>query len=71
MGSCTAECKMLLFCVKTILREKKKTNFDGLATFWCGTFKTPSIAALGVFLARKTLKDDWYVCDIKAYKLKF
>ena len=56
MGSCTAQCKMLLFCANTVVREsakfepspseerrrriKKKTDFGGLATFWRGTFAT-------------------------------
>ena len=44
MGWCTAQCKMLLFCVKTIvkeshkfelarLRKKKEKHFGRLATF--------------------------------------
>ena len=45
MGWCTAQCKMLLFCVKTILKEshkfelarlrkkKKEKHFGRLATF--------------------------------------
>ena len=54
MGSCTALCKMLLFCANNVVREsakfelarlkkkkkKKKTDFGGLATFWRGTFAT-------------------------------
>ena len=45
MGSCTAQCKILLFCANTesakfeLARLKKEEeNFGGLATFWCGTF---------------------------------
>jgi len=49
MGWCIA-CKMLLFCVKTIIKEsnfelahlkkkkKKGKHFSCLATFWFGTF---------------------------------
>ena len=56
MGSCTAQCKMLLFCANTVMREsakfelarlkktkkkkKKKTDFGGLATIWRSTFAT-------------------------------
>ena len=52
MGSCTAQCKMLLFCANTVVRESAKfelarlkkeedeTDFGGLATFWRGTFAT-------------------------------
>ena len=53
MGSCTAQCKMLLFCANTVAREsakfelarlkkkkKKTTDFGGLATYWHGTFAT-------------------------------
>jgi len=50
MGWCTAQWKMLLFCVKTIMKEshkfelarlkkkKKEKQFGLLATFWFGTF---------------------------------
>ena len=52
MGWCTAQCKMLLFCVKAIVKEsrkfelarlkkkkkKKEKHFGRLATFWFGTF---------------------------------
>ena len=51
MGLCTAQCKMLLFCANTVMRESAKfelarltkedeeeVNFCGLATFCCGTF---------------------------------
>jgi len=52
MGWCTAQWKMLLFCVKTIMKEshkfelaclkkkkkKKEKQFGFLATFWFGTF---------------------------------
>jgi len=54
---CTAQWKMLLFCVKTIMKEsrkfelarlkkkkkKKEKHFDLLATFWLGTFAIPTI----------------------------
>ena len=50
MGSCTAQCKMLLFCANTVVREsakfelarlkKEEEDFGGLATFWRGTFAT-------------------------------
>ena len=47
MGWCTAQCKMLLFCAKTIVKEscsfeladlKKEEHVSRLATFWFGTF---------------------------------
>ena len=51
MGWCTAQCKMLLFGAKTIVKEslkfelahlkkkkKKERYFDRLVTFWFGTF---------------------------------
>ena len=47
IGLCTAQSKMLLFCVKAITKEshnfelvhlKKKTNFGHFATFWFGTY---------------------------------
>ena len=53
MGWCTAQCKMLLFCAKTIVKEsrnfelarlkkkkkkKKEKHFGRLATFWFSTF---------------------------------
>jgi len=53
MGWCTAQCKMLLFCVKTIVKvmqlwtslceedkeeeKERKKYFGRLATFWFGT----------------------------------
>jgi len=46
-GWCAAQCKMLLFCVKTIMKEscnfelaclKKKKRERSLVTFWLGTF---------------------------------
>ena len=50
MGWCTAQWKMLLICVKTIVKEsskfelarlkmkkKKEKHFGCLATFWFGT----------------------------------
>ena len=54
MGSCTAQCKMQLFCANTgtivresakfelacLKKEEEKTDFGGLATLWCGTFVT-------------------------------
>jgi len=51
MGWCTAQCKMLLFCVKTIVKDsrnfelarlkkkkKKEKHFGHLVTFWFITF---------------------------------
>ena len=49
IGWCTAQWKMLLFCVKTIVKEsrkfelarlkkKKEKHFGRLVTFWFGTF---------------------------------
>ena len=55
MGWCTAQWKMLLFCVKTIVKEsrkfelahlkkkkkKKEKHFGRLANLWFGTFMMP------------------------------
>ena len=50
MGWCTAQCKTLLFCAKTIMKEsrnfevarlkkkKEEKHFGHLATFWFDTF---------------------------------
>jgi len=49
MGCCTAQCKMLLFCVETIIVVKESHNFEldkedddncfgCLATFWFGSY---------------------------------
>ena len=45
VGSCTAQCKMLLFCANTVVRESAKFEGGGgggggLATFWRVTFAT-------------------------------
>jgi len=55
MGWCTAQCKMLLFCVKITVKEsrsfvarlkkKKEKHFDCLVTFWFGTFAMLSHAS--------------------------
>jgi len=71
MGWYTAQCKMLLFCAKTILKEscnfelprlKKEKHFGLLATFWFNTF-TP----LDMLFVMKSVKDEQYVV-IKACK---
>ena len=55
MGRCTTRWKMLLFCVKTIMKEsckfdlarlkkkkkKEEKHFGRLANFWFGTFTMP------------------------------
>ena len=47
MGWCTAQCNMLLFCMKTIMKEsynfelaclKKKKRERSLVTFWFSAF---------------------------------
>ena len=67
IGLCTAQSKMLLFCVKAITKEshnfelvhlKKKTNFGHFATFWFGTY---AMHFHGVLQVMKTLEEDWYV----------
>ena len=76
IGRCTAQCKMLLFRARTIVRDsdntelarlkKKEKHFACFASSWL-----PSryfLAPLGVLLVMKTLDDEWYVV-IKAYKL--
>jgi len=69
-----ALCEMMLFCVKSIVKEShnfeltclKKKNKDKeeiiLMTFCFGTFMS-----LGVLFIIKTVKDEWYIV-IEAYK---
>ena len=69
MGLCTTQCKMLLFCVKTIviesfnseLAQPKKGGGGGrfgcLATFWFDISQC-FILALGMQFFMKTLKDE-------------
>ena len=39
MGWCTAQCEMLLFCVKTVVKEEEEEKqFGRLTTFWFDTF---------------------------------
>jgi len=42
MDWCTAQCKMLLFCAKTIVKEEEEEEEEeerrSLVTFWFGTF---------------------------------
>jgi len=46
MGSCTAQCEMLPFCAKVIVKEsrnfkledEKENDFGRLVIFWFGTF---------------------------------
>ena len=64
MGWCTAQWKMLLFCVKTIVKEsrkfelarlkKKEKHFGRLVTFWFGTFAMPFSATGCVFRHENT-----------------
>jgi len=71
MGWCTAQWKMLLFCVKTIVKEshkfelahlkkmkKKEKHFSRPATFWFSTF-TMLFNATGCAVCHETLKDEW------------
>ena len=67
MGRCTAQWKMLLFCVKTIVKEshkfelarlkkkkKKEKHFGRLVTFWFGTFAMHFSATGRVFRHENT-----------------
>jgi len=78
MESCTARCKILPFCAKTIMREsrkfdpaslkreeKKKNNFGYLVTFRIHTF-TMLLHTIRSLDGSWTLKDEWYVA-IKVY----
>ena len=70
MGWCTAQWKMLLFCVKTIVKEshkfelarlkkkkkKKEKHFGCLATFWFGAFAMHCSATGCVFRHENTRK---------------
>ena len=78
MGWCTAWCKILLFCVKTIMKEshnfelarlkkKERKNFVCLVTFWFGTFAMLFRAA-GRVVGHEVLENKWYIV-IKGYKL--
>ena len=69
MGSCTAQCKMLLFCANTVVRESAKFELARLKKeeeeeenrFWqFGDFLVLyfCVHALGVFLTRKTVEDE-------------
>jgi len=62
MGWCTAQCKMLPFCAKAIVKEsrnfeledEKENDFGRLVIFWFGTFMMLFFLALGcVFLHEK------------------
>ena len=77
MGWYTAQCKLLLYCSKTIVKEfwtsqseveERKNNI--LAIWWLSSSALSwcFIAPLGMLFVMKTLKDEWYVV-IKAYKL--
>ena len=68
MGSCTAECKTLPFCVKTVVKESGSFELARLVTFWCGSFAMAFVATLGVFLDKKTLERSMVSCH-KAYTL--
>jgi len=66
MDWCTAQWKMLLFCVKALMKEsrkfelahqKKKKILAVLATFWFGTFAM-LFSAMGVLFVVKTLEDE-------------
>ena len=74
MGWCTARCKMLLFCVITIVKEslyfelahlkkkkkKKEKHFGRLAIFWFGTFAM-LFHVIGLVVHHETLEDEWYI----------
>ena len=75
MGWYTLQYKMLLFCVKPIVKDsrnfelvclnkkkKERKHFGRLATFWFGTFSTTRCV-----VGHEALKNEWYVV-IKAYK---
>jgi len=78
MGSCTAQCKILLFLCETVIivhtilncpseeRKKKKTNFGCFATLWFSTFAM-LYCTIRSLLVMRTLVDEWYIA-IKAYK---
>ena len=66
MGWCTAQFKMLLFCVKTTMKEscnfevallEERKHFGRLVTFCFGTFAMLFVL-LGVLFIMKTLKDE-------------
>ena len=84
MGRCTAQCKMLLFRARTIVRDsdntelarlKKKEEEEERKKNISPVLRAPGLvpsrcflAPLGDLLVMKTLDDEWYVV-IKAYKL--
>ena len=81
MGWYTAQCKMLLFCVKTVVKvshnfdlaclknkkkRKKEKHFGHLVTFWFGTFAMLFRATGHVFCHENTQNEQYVV--IKAFK---
>ena len=48
MGSCTAQCKMLLFCAKTVMRESGNFELAGLKK----EGKKPTLVVSGAVLLR-------------------
>jgi len=79
MGCCPAQCKMLLFCAKTVMKEPHKfltspseegedrrKTFQILASFQFNTLRCFFVPQ-DMLLVMKTLEDEWYV-NIKAYK---
>ena len=83
MGWCTAQCRMILFCVKTIVKElhnfelaclkkkknkeKKEKHFCSLVTFWFDTFAMLFCVTRRV-VGHEALENEWYIV-IKAYEL--
>jgi len=71
MGWCTAQWKMLLFCVKTIVKEsrkfelsclkkkKKKENILAVLRLSGSVLSRWFLAQLGMLFAMKTLEDEW------------
>ena len=71
MGSCTAQCKMLLFCANTVVRESAKFELARLKKeeeeekpilavwrLFGAVLSRRLFTTLGVFWARKTLEDE-------------
>ena len=74
MGWCTGPCKILLFCVKTIVEESRNFELACLKkkkerkTFWPSDdflvqyfHNAFSHYILGVLLVMKTLENEWYI----------
>jgi len=74
MGWYTAQCKMLPFCAKAIVKSHaisklahlKKKHIVHLATFWFSTF-VMHFRITRCVVGHEVLKNKWYIV-IKAYK---